>query len=94
MVGTGPGTWVIQRVAETNASEPNEYIPYAHNLEAQTLAELGLVGVAAGIVLIGAMLGCLRYARCATRRAGAAAGPGRRSSASPISSSISSSTST
>jgi len=53
VVGTGPGTWVIQRVAETKAGEIDEYIPFAHNLYAQTLAELGLAGAAAGLVLIG-----------------------------------------
>lgn len=52
LVGTGPGTWVIQRAPYTAESEPDYYIPHAHNLEVQTLAELGLVGAIAGIVLL------------------------------------------
>jgi tetratricopeptide (TPR) repeat protein/O-antigen ligase len=52
IVGTGPGTWVIQRPQYTLAPETDYYIPHAHNLEAQTLAELGLVGSAAGLVLV------------------------------------------
>jgi tetratricopeptide (TPR) repeat protein len=52
LVGTGPGTWVIQRVAETRSPETDYYVPYAHDLEVQTLAELGIVGVIAGTVLM------------------------------------------
>ena len=52
IVGTGPGTWVIQRIATTRADEPDAYIPHAHNLEVQTLAEQGLVGALAGLVLV------------------------------------------
>jgi O-antigen ligase len=52
IIGTGPGTWVIQRATYTNAPELDYYIPHAHNLEVQSLAELGLVGAAAGAVLV------------------------------------------
>jgi tetratricopeptide (TPR) repeat protein len=52
VVGTGPGTWVVQRPHYTEAPETDYYIPHAHNLEAQTLAELGLVGVVAAFVLV------------------------------------------
>lgn len=52
IVGTGPGTWVIQRVGETRSPEPDYYIPHAHNLEVQTLAELGVVGGIAGAFLV------------------------------------------
>ena len=51
LVGTGPGTWVVQRVRYTVPGETDYYIPHAHDLYAQTLAELGLVGAAVGIVL-------------------------------------------
>jgi len=51
-VGTGPGTWVIQRPAYTAALEPDEYIPHAHNVYAQTLAEQGVIGAVAGVVLV------------------------------------------
>jgi O-antigen ligase/tetratricopeptide (TPR) repeat protein len=60
--GTGPGTWVIQRPRYTVQSETDYYIPHAHNIEAQTLAELGLVGAAAGLVLVGGILWLLRGA--------------------------------
>lgn len=62
VVGTGPGTWVIQRMAFTQAGEPNEYIPHAHNLESQTMAELGLVGLLAGVVLAVSVVRLLRGA--------------------------------
>ncbi|HYK94607.1 MAG TPA: O-antigen ligase family protein [Candidatus Dormibacteraeota bacterium] len=52
IVGTGPGTWVIERGAETRPPEADYYVPYAHDLEVQTLAELGIVGMVAGAVLV------------------------------------------
>jgi len=52
IVGTGPGTWVIQRVGETRSPELDDYIPHAHNLEVQTLAEQGIVGAIAGAFLV------------------------------------------
>jgi O-antigen ligase len=52
IVGTGPGTWVIQRLATTEEGEPDVYIPHAHNIEVQTLAEQGVVGVVAGLILV------------------------------------------
>lgn len=66
IVGTGPGTWVIQRVAATTSGEIDYYIPHAHNIEVQTLAELGLIGALAGVVLV-VSLGVLL--RSATRDA-------------------------
>jgi tetratricopeptide (TPR) repeat protein len=39
--------------------EPDYFIPHAHNLEVQSLAELGLVGVAAAIVLVGSIASLL-----------------------------------
>jgi O-antigen ligase len=52
LVGTGPGTWVIQRIAYTTSAETDYYIPHAHNIYAQTAAELGTVGLVAGLVLV------------------------------------------
>jgi tetratricopeptide (TPR) repeat protein len=60
VIGTGPGTWVIQRPAVTTAAEADYYIPHAHNLELQTLAELGVVGALAGVVLVLNILWVLR----------------------------------
>jgi len=52
VVGTGPGTWVVQRISQTQPGEFDDYIPHAHNIYAQTLAELGVVGAVAGVVLL------------------------------------------
>lgn len=64
VVGTGPGTWVIQRIRYTSAPETDYYIPHAHNVYAQSAAELGLVGLLAGVV--SAVL-LVRLIRSATR---------------------------
>jgi O-antigen ligase len=60
LVGTGPGTWVIQHPGAIRAGEPEDYVPHAHNVEVQTLAELGIVGTVAGIVLLATVLRLLR----------------------------------
>jgi O-antigen ligase len=66
VVGTGPGSWVIERLPLTEADEPDEYIPHAHNVYAQTLGELGLVGAAAGLLLgVSLALLCWRAIRSA-----------------------------
>lgn len=62
LLGTGPGTWVIQRAAYTRAGEPDEYIPHAHNVYAQTLGELGVVGAIAGLILLASLILLLRSA--------------------------------
>ncbi|MBA2381793.1 MAG: O-antigen ligase family protein [Chloroflexi bacterium] len=50
--GTGLGTWVAQRVAYTDDPAGDYYIPYSHNVFLQTLAESGVIGAAAGLVLL------------------------------------------
>lgn len=62
IVGTGPGTWTIERIANTHPDEIDYYIPHAHDVPAQTLAELGLVGAIAGVVLIASIVLLLRSA--------------------------------
>jgi O-antigen ligase/tetratricopeptide (TPR) repeat protein len=52
ILGTGPGTWVIQRVRYTESSETDFYIPHAHNIYLQTLSELGVAGALAGVVAV------------------------------------------
>jgi tetratricopeptide (TPR) repeat protein len=52
VTGSGPGTWVIERPRLTQPGEVDDYQPHAHDVYAQTLAELGLVGIAAGVVLL------------------------------------------
>lgn len=74
VVGTGPGTWVIQRPALTLPTEPDEYIPHAHNVYAQTVAELGLVGALAGaivvVLVLRLLIGAIRDPDVARRRWG------------------------
>ena len=74
VVGTGPGTWVIQRPSLTLPTEPDEYIPHAHNVYAQTLGELGIVGALAGVILVVLILrllvGAIRDPDAARRRWG------------------------
>jgi O-antigen ligase/tetratricopeptide (TPR) repeat protein len=52
LVGTGPGTWVAQRILYTPQGVTDYYIPHAHTVTFQTLAEFGLLGVAAGVVVL------------------------------------------
>ena len=49
--GIGPGSWPSARIEFTDASELDYYIPHAHNLPAEVLAELGLIGVVAAVVV-------------------------------------------
>lgn len=52
LIGHGPGTWAVRRVAYTEPGELDHYIPDAHNIYLQTLAELGLVGALLGILAL------------------------------------------
>jgi tetratricopeptide (TPR) repeat protein len=56
LTGLGPGSWVPNRLAFTDATELDYYIPHAHNVPAQVVAEFGLVGVVAGIIVVGVVL--------------------------------------
>jgi tetratricopeptide (TPR) repeat protein len=62
LTGTGPGTWVMQRIRYTVPPETDYYIPHAHDIYAQTLSELGLLGAAAGVVLVVALAWLVRGA--------------------------------
>jgi O-antigen ligase/tetratricopeptide (TPR) repeat protein len=56
LLGSGPGTWASLRTSYTQAGELDYYIPHAHNVLFQTLAETGIVGLVAGVVLVVAVL--------------------------------------
>ena len=60
--GTGPGTWAPLRVANTLPDETDYYIPHAHNLYVETLAEFGLLGIIAGLIAALALARLLRSA--------------------------------
>ena len=64
LLGFGPGSWMIRRVAFTEPGELDWYQPHAHSQYFQTAAELGVVGLAAGVIAFGAvawlLLGALR----------------------------------
>lgn len=62
VVGTGLGTWVVQRIAYTVPPEIDYYIPHAHNVYVQTLAEQGSVGALAGLVVVLALVWLVRDA--------------------------------
>jgi O-antigen ligase/Tfp pilus assembly protein PilF len=62
LVGTGPGSWVVLQRAFTNQGEIDYVIPHAHSIYAQTLAEFGLAGVAAGVVVAAALTWLIRGA--------------------------------
>ena len=65
MTGAGPGMWAASRIAYTLPSEGDEYVPLAHNLYLQTLGELGLVGLAAGVLVVAHV--ALASSGCASR---------------------------
>ncbi len=52
LTGVGPGMWAPERILHTNPGEIDFYIPHAHNVYLQTAAELGLLGIAAGLVAL------------------------------------------
>jgi tetratricopeptide (TPR) repeat protein len=59
LAGTGPGTWVAQRIAYTDLPVNDVYIPHAHDIYLQTLAEYGLLGAVAGgiaVILVGRLI--------------------------------------
>jgi tetratricopeptide (TPR) repeat protein len=60
LLGAGPGTWAVVRPEFTQPGELNDYVPYTHNLETQTLSDLGLLGAVAGLVLVANVLWLLR----------------------------------
>jgi O-antigen ligase len=74
VTGVGAGTWVADRIALTEPDETDYYIPHAHNLYAQTAAEHGILGLAAGALAVACVawlvLGALRDPDAVRRRWG------------------------
>ncbi len=52
LLGHGPGTWPVLRIAYSEPGEPDIYVPHPHNTYALTLAETGLMGMAAGAIAL------------------------------------------
>ena len=76
LAGVGPGVWQVLRASYQTATQPDLYIPHAHNIYLQALAEFGLAGVLAGLVVVGSLaalvLGAIRSGDEARRRVGLA----------------------
>ena len=52
LTGVGPAVWPTLRAANTLPSDADLYIPHAHSIYFQTIAEFGLAGVVASIVVV------------------------------------------
>jgi O-antigen ligase len=52
VLGLGPGTWAARRIAYTEPGELDFYIPHAHNVYLHTAAELGVVGLLVGAIIL------------------------------------------
>ncbi len=51
LTGMGPGTWQVLRESHTVPGQWDAYVPHAHSIYWQALAEFGLIGVVAGVVV-------------------------------------------
>jgi O-antigen ligase/tetratricopeptide (TPR) repeat protein len=52
LTGIGPGVWPVLRAVYTLPGDLDLYIPHAHDVFIQTLAEFGALGVLAGTVVV------------------------------------------
>jgi O-antigen ligase len=51
LTGVGPGTWQVLREGYTLPGQYDAYVPHAHSIYWQALAEFGLLGVVAGALI-------------------------------------------
>jgi O-antigen ligase len=76
LVGIGPGVWQVLRASYAASWETDLYVPHAHNIYLQTLAEFGIVGMLAGLVVVASvgrlLLGAIRSDDETRRRVGLA----------------------
>jgi O-antigen ligase len=56
LTGVGPGMWVVDRLRYTDPTAGDLYVPHAHNIVSEGLAETGLVGLFAGLVLAASLV--------------------------------------
>lgn len=66
ILGAGPGTWVQLKVEANPAGVANLILPHAHDMYVQAAAELGIVGLVAGAILVLAVLRRLWVGRRST----------------------------
>jgi O-antigen ligase len=60
LAGVGPGQWAPLRIAYTQATEPDSYVPHGHDAYLQGLAEMGVIGAVAAIVFAAYLVWLIR----------------------------------
>ena len=56
IAGVGPGLWPVLRGEYTRGDEINAYLPHAHNVYLQSMAEFGILAALAGAVVVISLL--------------------------------------
>ncbi len=76
LTGVGPGTWGVLRASNTVSPDLDQYIPHAHSVYWQTLAEFGIGGIVGAVTVVATLglliLRALRSEDATRRRVGCA----------------------